>query len=192
MTKAKRYVVGFAVLAGLFLIGSLMRSPESQLKGTYSSPVTVFNTSSAPAITSLIDTPGRIPYQGTLTQIAPSPQVSQLTFTFPLVPPNHRLVVQHISGFFVITGPAPPAALVSITFNVFAPALSAFFTPSLGSNPTFDFNAFDQPVQVYFDAGQQPLVGISGPTFQAGQSEGVTLTGYMLDCSAAPCAAMTP
>jgi len=34
MNKAKRYLCGFAVLVGLFAIGSLMRSPESQLRGS--------------------------------------------------------------------------------------------------------------------------------------------------------------
>jgi hypothetical protein len=38
MKKAKKYLCGFAMLAGLFVIGSLMRSPESQAKGAYSSP----------------------------------------------------------------------------------------------------------------------------------------------------------
>src|SRR5216684_5948689 len=115
MNKTKRYLCGFAVLAVLFLIGSLMRSPESQLKGAYSSPVTVLNTSSAPAITSVIDDPGRIAYQSQQFVIGPTIQVQQITFTFPAVPLNHRLVVQHISGLFNLAGPNSPAALVSIS-----------------------------------------------------------------------------
>jgi hypothetical protein len=58
MNKAKRYLCGIALLAGLFAIGSLMRSPESQLKGAYSSPVTVLNTSSNP-----VPVTGAIPSQ---------------------------------------------------------------------------------------------------------------------------------
>src|ERR1700687_5481162 len=182
MNKVKRYVCGFAVLAGLFFVCSLMRSPESQLKGAYSSPVTVLNTSSAPAIASVIDNPGRIAYQSPQFLIAPANQVQQLTFTFPAVPVNHRLVVQHISGQFSLAGPNSPAALVSISSQSSFP-FSSFFTPSLGGNNAFNTNAFDQPVLVYFDAGQQPTVVVFGPTFAANNTELLSLTGYMLDCS---------
>jgi hypothetical protein len=187
MNKAKRYLCGFAVLTGLFLIGSLMRSPESQAKGAYSSPVTVLNTSSAPAITSTIDDPGRIAYQAQQA-LSPSGNTFSLTFTFGAVPANHRLVVQHISGF-LNSGSNSPAALVSIATPSSSP-LSAFFTQTLGGSSFFNESLFDQLVLVYFDAGQQPTVTAFGPTFVANNSQIVNLTGYMLDCSAAACAAI--
>jgi len=51
MKNAKRYALGFAAAAGLFLIGSVMRSPGSEAKGAYATPVQVTNTtaSSVPA-----------------------------------------------------------------------------------------------------------------------------------------------
>src|SRR5712692_1142435 len=157
MNKAKRYLSGFAVLAGLFVIGSLMRSPESQAKGSYSSPVTVLNTSSAPAITSAIDDPGRIAYQSNqfvVTTTSPS----AIQFNFPPVPPNHRLVVQHVSGGLGVAQNSPAALVIlsAIPPNGFSAAVSYFFSPSAAG-----FNAFDQPVLAYFDAGQQPTVGFS-------------------------------
>lgn len=44
MKNAKRYLIGFAAAASLFLIGSVMRSPGSQAKGAYATPVQVMNT----------------------------------------------------------------------------------------------------------------------------------------------------
>src|SRR5260370_36806933 len=86
MNKAKRYLCGFAVLAGLFVIGSRVRSPESQAKGAYSSPVTVLHTSSAPANASLVDNPTRIAHPSQHFVIGPTNQVQRITFTVPAVP----------------------------------------------------------------------------------------------------------
>jgi hypothetical protein len=51
--------------------------------------------------------------------------------------------------------------------------------------------AVDQPVLVYVDAGQQPnaAVFLSSGTISTGSSV-VSVTGYLLDCNAAPCAAI--
>jgi hypothetical protein len=182
MNKAKRYVCGFAVLAGLFVIGSLMRSPESQAKGAYSSPVTVLNTPSAPAIASVIDDPGRVPYQSA-QQVVPPSDTTSLEFSFGTVPANHRLVLQHISGILGVAQNSPAAVVgVAVPGNG-GSTPSNFFTPSAGG-----VNAFDQSVLVYFDAGRTPLVFIGGPTFLANHGDLINLTGYMLDCSVAPCA----
>jgi hypothetical protein len=182
MNKAKRYVGGFAVLAGLFAIGSLMRSPESQAKGAYSSPVTVLNTSSAPALASVIDDPGRIAYQA-VQQVVPSSDTTFLEFSFGAVPANHRLVVQHVSGILGVAQNSPAAVVGLAVPGNGGGTPSNFFTPSAGG-----VNAFDQPVLVYFDPGRTPTVFISGPTFLANHGDVINLTGYMLDCSAAPCA----
>lgn len=65
MKDVKRYIIGFAGAAGLFLIGSVMRSPGSQAKGAYSTPVQVMNTSIVPAIGVDAEKLARIPYQST-------------------------------------------------------------------------------------------------------------------------------
>ena len=49
--ETKKYLSGLAVLAGLFVAGSLMQSRESQVTGAYSTPVTVMNTNANPATT---------------------------------------------------------------------------------------------------------------------------------------------
>jgi hypothetical protein len=89
MNKAKRYLCGFALLAGLFVIGSLMRSPESQAKGAYSSPVTVLNTSSNP-----------VPIMGAVSGAVPS----QPFFAPAFAPFNgNAVVIGTGSGMLAIT-----------------------------------------------------------------------------------------
>jgi hypothetical protein len=65
--------------------------------------------------------------------------------------------------------------------------LSQFFAPFVGAE-----SMFDQEVQVYFDGGATPIVRavITGQTFN-GTPE-FTLSGYLLDCTAAPCAPIAP
>ena len=67
VNNRKNYVWGIALLASLFLAGSLMRSPQSQAKGAYSTPVTVMNTSANPANTLDADKASRIPYVSTVS-----------------------------------------------------------------------------------------------------------------------------
>ncbi len=181
MRKLKTYTLSVAALGGLFLIGSVMRSRDSQAKGAYSTPVTVMNTSSAPAIHSSIDDPGRIPYSSLQQALLSSPATSQF-FNFPPVPANHRLVITQISGAFNTTNVGVPV-MVELTTQggTFGVTLTPPVVP-LGEN------SFTAPLIYYFDAGQTPEVWAGAAAFSGGQS--VRLTGYLLDCSAAPCAAV--
>jgi hypothetical protein len=168
----------------LAVASAMMLFSAHRIEAQFSQPVRVLNTSSGPAIASLIDDPGRTPYQA-VQNLTPQSSSTFLIFTFGAVPANHRLVVHHISGLLGVA-PNSPAAIVglAVTGNGgFTP--SSFFAPSLGTA-----TAFDQPVLVYYDAGQQPTVLISGPTFPANFGDDITMTGYLLDCSAAPCAAI--
>src|SRR5580704_3952062 len=63
MNKAKTYACWFAALAGLFVIGSLIQSRESQAKGAYSTPVTVMNTTANPGSVLDASRASRVPYQ---------------------------------------------------------------------------------------------------------------------------------
>ena len=57
-------------------------------------------------------------------------------------------------------------------------ALAAFFGPLIGVNVTI----FSQPILAYFDAGATPTVSLhTGVTIN---DFGVTLAGYLLDCTA--------
>jgi hypothetical protein len=53
--------------------------------------------------------------------------------------------------------------------------------------PGPEFGAFDQPVLFYVDAGTTPTGLVQANNLQGLE---LTLTGYMLDCTVAPCAAI--
>jgi len=164
--------VGGVVLAAALLAPRAAHAVAAAL-------VQVVNTSSAPAVTSSIDTPGRIPYQATASVDPACLDTSSCTAVFPAVPPNHRLVVQQASGYLIgSTG----------TANYFlGPG------PIPGNNTIVVFSAgipFATPVLAYFDAGQQPGIQAISNTPSFSGLGYFTLTGYMLDCSATSCAAI--
>jgi hypothetical protein len=143
--------------------------------------VEVSNPATSPALTSRIDDPGRIPYQIYQTCNGCS------SFNFGPVPSNHRLVVEHISGNWVINSPTPVAVWEFIEGN--AGILSQFFLPFNTANGQ---SRYDQPVHFYVDAGQTFLVGLGtqGGGGLTGFIQSIALTGYLLDCNAGPCAAI--
>src|SRR5260370_35106276 len=118
-----------------------------RIEAQYASPVRVLNTSSGPAITTVIDDPGRIPYlSGQSTNLVGT--LPSVTFTFPVVPANHRLVVQRIVGYY---GMSVGSATTSITLQTTGRNfITKLFSPSSGFT-----NQFDVPVLAYFYAGQQ-------------------------------------
>jgi hypothetical protein len=119
-----------------------------------------------------IDDPGRIPYESQQSIAA-----GEDTAIFPVVPAGHRLVIQHVVGFAVFS-----SAISGVTATVFSrEGLSTFLPPSF-QNAT----RFDQLVQLYVDAGNGPRVSLDADAPVYGGA--VTLTGYLLDCTAAPCA----
>ena len=93
------------------------------------------------------------------------------------MPAGHRLVIQHVNG--------------NIAFNSRVSEVNVFVSSSEGFSgflPPFTANGtqFDQLVQLYVDAGDLPIVSVGGDNPVSSGS--VTLTGYLLDCIAAPCA----
>jgi hypothetical protein len=135
-----------------------------------------------------IDDPGRIPYQATIDK---GNQCSSrvCAFVFGPVPQGMRLVVQHIAGALTFDSAIPAGQPAGAC--VFAQggnhALSCFNYGVVGSISA----EFDQLVQLYIDQGQTVLVnagagGIS--TFLANGGQTVTITGYLVNCTAAPCA----
>ena len=164
--------------SGTLAVGSaVMLFSAHRIEAQFSSPVRVMNTSSAPAINSAIDVPGRVPYQSQqlLTGCAGS---SFCNVSFVAVPANHRLVVQHITGNLTVTGANAMIVNLQCT-NCTAFLNSAFFSPTAGGT-----NAFDAPVLAYYDPPVIPEVFIAGDTITNGI---ITLSGYMIDCSSAPC-----
>jgi hypothetical protein len=181
MRNGKKYL--FAAIGGLALIGvGILLSPR-RIEAQYSSPVRVLNTSAAPALTSKIDDPGRIPF---LTLFSNGCSGTLCSYNFPAVPAGHRLVIQHISG--------------ALIFNTAPTQLFGFVKSSGNSNqiqfsvipPSGTVTVFDQPVLYYVDGGQGAVIQFtSGATnFNSAAGQNLTLVGYELDCNAAPCAAI--
>ena len=143
--------------------------------------VNVATSATKPLLNSSIDDPGRVPFQSSIENAGKCSGDSCL-WLFGPIPAGHRLVVQHVSGS--INFNAPPGAAEVLLNN----GTSTFFAPL---NSAVLFSAFDQPVLAFFDGPQSIGVQILvfGGGFATGpQTQDMTLTGYLLDCSAAPCA----
>jgi hypothetical protein len=111
------------------------------------------------------------------------------TYTSPsAVSAGHRVVIQHVTGNLEFQT-APSWVLVRM---VLSPGTSisgpAFFNVPPGPAGTFLY--FDQPTLYYFDAGQFLQVSIFSNVSYSGINQQLTLIGYELDCTAAPCAAI--
>lgn len=187
MKKAKRYIFWPAALAGMFLIGSLVRHPGSQAKGAYSTPVTVMNTSSAPAIGADAEKLARIPYQSTY-RTTTCVNVTNCYFQFTAAPQGFRLVVENISGIFELASNATAPATGLIEGSNF---LNTFgFTSTNGQifNGTI-MSGVNQPTHMVFDSSEgSPVAFVYGdyPSIQ-GLPSFITLSGYLENCSITGC-----
>jgi hypothetical protein len=125
-----------------------------------------------------IDDPGRIPYQSTL----PGTPGPLFQFVFPAVPAGHRLVIQHISGNLHFNAiPTSPAAEAIVLVTGGGSAFAPTFARNLAN--------FDQLVQLYVDGGDAAQVTVNPVSANTQALSGfLTLTGYLLDCTATPCA----
>lgn len=187
MKRNRIWGIGAAVVGGALFIGTIVRSPITQAHGAYSTPVTVLNTTANPAIVSSMDNPGRIPYTSRQSLFLSSPTSSE-SFTFPAVPANHRLVITQLSNNLTVnTSSATTLSVTLLNPGILNEGAAWFYAPTTNS-----ISLFTTPVTWYFDAGQTPQVSaipaFAGVQLTGGQA--VTLFGYMLDCSAAPCAAL--
>jgi hypothetical protein len=186
-----------AAVAGLIMLaipteralGDKPASPVTVVNpATSPVPTSVVNPASMPALTSSVDDPGRIPYQSQISNSCIN--VQQCALVFSAVPPNHRLVIQHVSGD--ISYSANPGAVLGFIFTsgVTVNNPTIHFVPITVSFGAGTSAIFDQPVQYYVDAGMAPEVTVSHSGGGNDATGSATLVGYMLDCSAAPCAAI--
>jgi hypothetical protein len=182
MARFKSYlvvVVGFAI-AGT--IGAAFGTGTAQ--AIVSSLVTVVNPGTSPVQTNSVNVtdPGRIPYVVQQTLNANQCVSNSCIFTLPQVPAGKRVVVQQIGAWATgITGTTPIVAEVSEP-TVLDPFV--FFSAA----PVSGVAGLNEPVQVYVDQGQSLLVslGFNGDTLTSPVA--LTVNGYELDCTAAPCA----
>ena len=217
MNDFKKLVLVAAIIAGLAVIGSLMNSQQSTVHAAAAGPtvnidptqlplpvqgslgvsgtvaatqsgswnvgitgtpnVQVVNPATAPQFFINLNDPGRIAYQRSVLSVA-------FPITFGPVPANHRLVVEHISGELTFTA-TPLLNSIQIQSGLGNNLLSEFSTPIL-SNAAFSF--FDQPVHFYVDQNQTFNVTPSACCSVSANEVMFTVTGYLLDCSAASCA----
>ena len=151
--------------------------------------VDVINPAANPALTSSVDDPGRTAYESNVNCSPVSGGIS-CQANFSAVPQGQRLVIQHISGGLAFD--SDPKLVQVSTKGSPNQGISAFFVSSLVSTSN---SLFDQAVLQYFEGGSTPVVEITGlaASFLANFPQDVTLTGYLLKCSAAtPCAPIAP
>jgi hypothetical protein len=180
--KALAAILATAGLASLFT--------ARRIEAQYASPVKVMNSAASPAIASDINLPGRIPFVQTVVQPTLCNGAhggnNPCNFLFDLVPAGHRLVVQQLSGHLFSSG-TPTYIQISVVdhSNNILGSVSAPAQPEA---------IFGGPLTANFDAQDQALVQANvfapfGITMIAAPQQ-VTLTGYLLDCVAAPCSAI--
>jgi hypothetical protein len=144
--------------------------------------VNVTNPATAPVLFLNVNDPGRIAFQNNLQCTTGQPAC--LVQLGP-VPANHRLVVEHISGGLDFSSPTYAKCTATVIFSGYTtgwnPAPALLFSGSYLMN-------FDQPVRFYVDQNVSALLGCT--TSQTLQAGSMSVTGYLLDCKAAPCAAI--
>jgi hypothetical protein len=155
-------------------------------------PTTVGNPATSPALVSRVDDPGRSAYQSVLSDSDAHCEPFGLLciYNFPAVPQGHRLVIQHISYYqSVETGDtgSVSAEIISTQGN-----LTLSYSSTEFSNPTHGQISLNQPVLIYIEGGDAPEVRTTwlGSATVILPFGGVTLTGYLLDCTFIPCAAV--
>ena len=160
---------GSLVVAGLVL--SLL-APKA-VHAIVATAVQVVNTAAAPVMVNSINEPGRTPYQAEAGNLSCLGQ-GNCNYTFLPIPANHRLVVQQIGGYLGsnLASPAGRVQFGNLGFN----AAGSFFTaPFLG----------------YLDGTSTPTISVilNGADTMNGFGN-ITITGYLVDCTAVNCAAV--
>jgi hypothetical protein len=180
MNRLKNYVLmaaGFAVLmitVGVFTAGHAIAQAVRA------------------ALVSNVDEPGRIPYVANSSCDFQSGDHDDCAASFPSVPAGKRLVITHVSG--LLREGLPGGTLIST--QIISPRGNVFLPVTYIGN-AFGINNFvvDQPEHIICDAGASLKASVILGAFTSGSdSNGATFTfsGYLLDCTTGPCAAIAP
>ena len=192
--KALRHTLaGFGTIAVLAVLITAF-APKT-LHAVVATLVQVANTTSSPAITSGMDNPGRVPFQFSVEFPALGPS---LAYTFEDGPPTgHRLVIERVS----VSAKPTTASTLSVVMQVKSNTATRVTSSSTNSNDAYismtanaaspNGYSFDRSVLVFLDPGYKVFLT---PQVSSGNLGAVTFTlsGYMLDCTAAPCSAVQP
>jgi hypothetical protein len=146
------------------------------------------------ALVSNVDDPGRIPYQAAYEiQLANRDCHNGCPTNFPSVPAGKRLVITNFSGSIATNVPGGSLVQPFLSVNsVFPPPTIFPATTFQGGLQGLNHFVFNQPTQVSYNAGDQPTGFIGLAAVSTAGAAYFTLTGYMLDCSTGPCAAIAP
>ena len=191
MIQSGRRLLAATAIAGAFAasLAILVCPVSGPFAASPTVQVDVINPATNPALTSSVDDPGRTAYESNVNCSPVSGGIS-CQANFSAVPQGQRLVIQHISGGLAFD--SDPKLVQVSTKGSPNQGISAFFVSSLVSTSN---SLFDQAVLQYFEGGSTPVVEITGlaASFLANFPQDVTLTGYLLKCSAAtPCAPIAP
>jgi hypothetical protein len=187
MKKLKTYGLSAAVLGGLFLVGSLLHSRDSQAKGaTYSTPVTVMNTTSQPALGADVEKLARVPFQSEATGAVCL--IDTCTYDFnKLVPAGSRLVIENLSGHFQTPSSSPVTGVSGDLVTGGTHGVLHFSAPLGDSLFSSRHAAFSMLARGYIDASDGPIFASVSAFWNTGS---LTLTGYLENCSITGCPAI--
>lgn len=183
----KKILGGGAAAITLILIGAA--APRAA-RAVYTTPVTVYNTTSQPAIALSADKATRIPYQSNVFQNTCSGLQNCGFSSFTTVPAGYRLVVENVSGFFNLQMNSTPISgyLENINFALGHQNLWGLSAPIGGTGFNGEsFAGLNETVNAIFDAGETPFVVIYG-NFLSGFPQDVNVTGHLENCSVVTCA----
>ena len=146
--------------------------------------VNLLNSSTAPLHFLNVDEKGRIAYESRSDQTGICTG-NLCNFSFPTIPVQHRLVVEHLSGAIDVQG-VPTQVLVQMSSQ--SGGTITGFLPVLPSTP--HVVPLDRAVLFYVDAGQSfsGTVIVNGTTFFERAEQVIIATGYLLDCQTTACA----
>jgi hypothetical protein len=136
-----------------------------------------------------IDDPGRIPYQAEVV-VDNCSFLDVCGFIFSAVPAGHRLVIQHVSANINVNDVLDDSTKVIVYFASLNHPVSAFTAhPFIGGNILT--GTFDQPVEVFVDAGDAPRLIVNLPVSSfLPENQAASIFGYLVDCTKAPCEAI--
>lgn len=186
-----------AIAAGLVLSPVNAWSQGATTPVTVTNPVTVGNAATNPALTSSVDDPGRIPYQAR-ESLSCSGNSCQSGPT-PAIPNGHRFVLRYItiSGLATTKQANFVVNIVEIEPKVkfgFATIVQISGATTKLSSTEF-LASINQQALFYLEnrtliAEVRASENFTFDSFLTGPI--VTYTGYLLDCTAAPCAPIAP
>jgi hypothetical protein len=155
-----KLVIGAAALALLGVLGHFSAKPLlAQIRA---------------ALVRNIDEPGRSPYLSASPNVGYTP--NQCIAEFAPVPPNKRLVVQHISGYAALTGPSTLVVAILEAPNVLVNVPRAYLSATFVGGSQYVAN---QEMVLYLEPGGVPRL-----RFQVSNVSCTavgTLSGYLID-----------